>query len=137
MTRGSQPVSRNTVQSFSSPSTIYSYQVTSAKQTVWAKQSIPFAADQMEVKQVWYPSKDGTKIPMFLAHKKGLKLNGNNPVYLTGYGGFNISRPATFSATAAYWAEIGGVFALPNLRGGGEFGEVWHKAGMLEKKQNV
>ena len=126
-----------TFQSFSSPSTIYSYQIASAKQAVWAKQSIPFAADQMEVEQVWYPSKDGTKIPMFLAHKKGLKLNGNNPVYLTGYGGFNISRLATFSATAAYWAEIGGVFALPNLRGGGEFGEVWHKAGMLEKKQNV
>ena len=124
-------------QSISSPPTIFTYKPGSGAQSVWAKQNIPFDASQMEVKQVWYPSKDGTKIPMFLAHKKGIKLDGNNPVYLTGYGGFNISRMATFGATAAYWTQIGGIYALPNLRGGGEFGEAWHKAGMLDKKQNV
>jgi prolyl oligopeptidase len=89
------------------------------------------------MKQVWYASKDGTKIPMFLLYKKGLKLDGTAPVYLTGYGGFNISLTPAFSAVAVLWAENGGIFAQPNLRGGGEFGEKWHQAGMLAKKQNV
>jgi prolyl oligopeptidase len=89
------------------------------------------------VKQVWYPSKDGTKIPMFLAYAKGLKLDGANPTLLTGYGGFNIASTPAFSAMAATWMAKGGVWALANMRGGGEFGEEWHHAGMLEKKQNV
>ncbi|MGH9913951.1 MAG: prolyl oligopeptidase family serine peptidase, partial [Pyrinomonadaceae bacterium] len=81
--------------------------------------------------------KDKTMIPMFLVYRKGIKLNGSNPTYLTGYGGFNISRTPDFSSLAALWVEHGGVYALPNLRGGGEFGEKWHKAGMLANKQNV
>ena len=124
-------------QSVSTPPLIQRYQVTDGATKLWAKMDVPFNADQMEVKQVWYSSKDGTKIPMFLTYKKGLQLDGNNPVFLTAYGGFNISMTPTFSATAAYWAENGGVFAVPSLRGGGEFGEEWHKAGTKEKKQNV
>ena len=89
------------------------------------------------VEQVFYPSKDGTKIPMFLVHRKDIKRDGSNPTLLTGYGGFNLSRTPAFSALASVWVEKGGVYALANLRGGGEFGEEWHRAGMLEKKQNV
>jgi prolyl oligopeptidase len=123
--------------SFAQPTTIYRYDVASGKQEVWARLNIPVQTDQIEVKQVWYESKDKTKIPMFIVHKKGLKLDGNRPTYLTGYGGFNLSSMPGFSSAAAFWAENGGVYALPNLRGGGEFGESWHKAGMLENKQNV
>ena len=89
------------------------------------------------VEQVWYTSKDGTRIPMFLMYKKGLQRNGSNPTLLTGYGGFLISQLPGFSANAVTWAENGGVWALANLRGGGEFGEEWHRAGMLQNKQNV
>lgn len=123
--------------SFAQPTTIYRYTVASGKQEVWARLNVPVNSAEIEVKQVWYPSKDGTKIPMFLVYKKGLKLDGNRPVYLTGYGGFNVSRTPGFSSTAALWAERGGVFAQPNLRGGGEFGEKWHQAGMFGNKQNV
>ena len=126
-----------TFSSFAQPTTIYRYQVSTGKQEVFARINVPVQGDQIEVKQVWYESKDKTKIPMFLVYKKGLKLDGNRPVFLTGYGGFNLSRTPGFSSLAAYWAESGGVYALPNLRGGGEFGEKWHKAGMLENKQNV
>ncbi|RYG59378.1 S9 family peptidase, partial [bacterium] len=87
--------------------------------------------------QVWFKSKDGTSIPMFVTHRKGLTLDGTNPTYLTGYGGFRISLTPGFSTTAALWIENGGVFAIPNLRGGGEFGEAWHDAGTKERKQNV
>jgi len=104
---------------------------------VFARLNVPVQSDQIEVKQVWYESKDKTKIPMFLVYKKGIKLDGSHPTFLTGYGGFNVSITPRFSPVAAYWAESGGVYALPNLRGGGEFGEKWHKAGMFEKKQNV
>ena len=90
-----------------------------------------------EVKQVWYPSKDGTKVPMFLVHKKGLALDGRRPTLLYGYGGFNVNMTPTFSASKLFWLEKGGVYALANLRGGGEYGEDWHQAGMLERKQNV
>ena len=126
-----------TFSSYHIPTTIYSYQVKSGQQDVWARLPVPVDSDQFELKQVWYESKDKTKVPMFIVHKKGLKLDGANPAFLTGYGGFNLSLTPTFSSTAVLWAERGGVFAVPNLRGGGEFGEAWHRAGMKEKKQNV
>ena len=123
--------------SFATPLTIYRYDVASGKQDLWARVKVPIDSGQFEVKQVWYESKDKTRVPMFLVHRKGLKLDGANPTLLTGYGGFNLSETPFFSATAALWVEQGGVFADPNLRGGGEFGEAWHRAGMLGKKQNV
>jgi prolyl oligopeptidase len=123
--------------SFHIPSTVYRYDVASAKQTVWFQATVPFATGQYEVEQVWYPSKDGTRIPMFLAHAKGIKLDGSHPTLLTGYGGFDLNSTPTFGASSAAWIASGGVYALANLRGGGEFGEAWHHAGMLEKKQNV
>jgi len=104
---------------------------------LWAKVNAPIDPAAYEVKQLWYASKDGTKVPMFVVHKKGLTLNGKNPTWLTGYGGFNVSNTPTFSGARYVWLEHGGVFALANLRGGAEFGEDWHRAGMLEKKQNV
>ncbi len=97
----------------------------------------PIDPSAYEVKQLWFASKDGTKIPMFVFHKKGIVLNGKNPTLLTGYGGFNISLTPSFMASRFLWLEHGGVFAVANLRGGAEFGEEWHRAGMLEKKQNV
>ncbi|HWO00897.1 MAG TPA: prolyl oligopeptidase family serine peptidase, partial [Blastocatellia bacterium] len=126
-----------TFSSFAQPTIIYRYQVSTGKQEEWARSKVPIASDQIEVKQVWYESRDKTRVPMFLVHKKGLKLDGARPVLLTAYGGFNVTLSPAFSAIAALWAEMGGVFAQPNLRGGGEFGENWHKAGMLGKKQNV
>ncbi|HEY3123489.1 MAG TPA: prolyl oligopeptidase family serine peptidase, partial [Thermoanaerobaculia bacterium] len=126
-----------TFSSFVTPTTIYRYNVAKGTREVWAKESVPIEGDHFEVKQVRYASKDGTQIPMFIVHRKGLKLDGSSPALLTGYGGFNISETPAFSARAALWVENGGVYALPNLRGGGEFGEEWHRAGMLAKKQNV
>lgn len=126
-----------TFTSFVTPQTIYRYDVEEGQKEIWSRTNVPIKSDDFEVKQVRYPSKDGTEIPMFLVHAKGLKLDGNNPTFLTGYGGFNLSRTPTFTASAALWVERGGVFALPSLRGGGEFGEAWHQAGMLDKKQNV
>ena len=123
--------------SFVTPATTYRYQVSSGSTQIWSKPTVPFKSDDFEVQQVWYPSKDGTKIPMFLVHKKGLQRNGKLPVLLYGYGGFNVSQTPRFSTTAAVWVEHGGVYAIANIRGGGEFGESWHKAGMLDKKQNV
>ncbi len=123
--------------SFHIPRTIYRYRVSQGAQEVWARPNVPIESDRFEVRQVWFPSKDKTKVPMFLVHAKGLKLDGTAPALLGGYGGFNLSETPAFSARAVVWVERGGVFALPNLRGGGEFGEEWHKAGMHEKKQNV
>ena len=123
--------------SFHVPNTIYRYDVRKGSQEVWARLNVPVDTDKLEVKQVWYTSKDGTKVPMFLVHKKGLELDGNNPTILTGYGGFNTNMTPYFSSVNVVWAEMGGVTAIPNLRGGGEFGEAWHKAGMFEQKQNV
>jgi prolyl oligopeptidase len=123
--------------SFHIPTTSYIRNMETGEQKLWSELEIPINQEEIEVKQVWYSSKDCTKIPMFMVYKKGLVLNGKNPAYITAYGGFNISETAEFSATAVIIAENGGVFAQPNLRGGGEFGEEWHKAGMLEKKQNV
>jgi len=123
--------------SFHIPSTIYRYDVKKGSREVWSRLEVPINSSAFEVKQVWYKSKDGTKVPMFLVHAGGAKLDGSNPTVLTGYGGFNISLTPWFSAVAALWVETGGVYAVANLRGGGEFGEEWHDAGMLEKKQNV
>jgi prolyl oligopeptidase len=126
-----------TFSSLATPTTIYRYTVSSGERDVWAKLQVPLSGDAIEIKQVWFASKDGTKVPMFVAHRKGLKLDGSNPTLLTGYGGFNVSQTPGFSSRATFWMESGGVFALPSLRGGGEFGEDWHRAGMLERKQNV
>src|SRR6185436_10736592 len=126
--------------SFSSlarPTTVYRYETASGKREEWARLAVPVDPDSVEIKQVFFASKDGTRIPMFVAHKKGLPLDGRRPTLLTGYGGFNLSQNPGFSQRAAFWIENGGVYALPNLRGGGEFGEAWHKAGMLANKQNV
>jgi prolyl oligopeptidase len=123
--------------SFHVPRTIFRYDIATDEKTVWAKQEVPVDSDSMELKQVWYESKDGTKIPMFILHKKGIELNGKNPTLLSGYGGFNISQTPGFRSSSAAWVEMGGVYAVANLRGGGEFGEAWHKAGMFENKQNV
>ncbi len=123
--------------SFHIPPTIYRYDVATGKQEVWARLAVPINSDRFDVEQVWYASKDGTRIPMFLMHLKGLKRDGSHPTLLTGYGGFNVSLTPRFSPRAVLWVEHGGVYAVPNLRGGGEFGEKWHRAGMLENKQNV
>lgn len=125
------------VTGFTRPATIYHYDLKTGKSTIYKAPEVDFDADKFETKQVFYKSKDGTKVPMFICHKKGLKLDGKNPVYLTGYGGFNISLTPGFSLSNAVWMEMGGVFAQPNLRGGGEYGEAWHEAGNKEKKQNV
>ncbi len=123
--------------SFLYPLTVYRYDLSTGQNTVFQKPNVNFDPDRYETKQIFYSSKDGTKIPMFVVGKKGLALNGNNPVFLTGYGGFNISMTPSFAASSASWIERGGVFALPNLRGGGEYGRGWHEAGMKERKQNV
>jgi prolyl oligopeptidase len=126
-----------TYQSFVVPTTIYRYDTATGARSVWARTEVPIESDRYEVAQVRYPSKDGTEIPMFLVHRKGLKRDGTSPALLTGYGGFTVSQTPAFSARAALWVERGGVYAVANLRGGSEFGEEWHKAGMLERKQNV
>ncbi len=123
--------------SFLVPGTVYRWDATKGATTVWAQQKIPFDPKDYTVEQVWYASKDSTRIPMFLVHKAGLTPNGERPAYLTGYGGFDVSETPQFASSAVVWVEHGGVVAVPALRGGGEFGEQWHKAGMLGKKQNV
>jgi len=122
---------------FTTPTTIYRYDMTTGKSTVFRQPKVDFNPAEYETKQVFYKSKDGTKVPMFITHKKGLKLDGNNPTYLYGYGGFNVSLPPAFSVGILVWMEMGGVYAQPNLRGGGEYGEEWHQAGMKLRKQNV
>ncbi len=123
--------------SFAQPQTIYRYRVATGAADVWARADVPVQSEAVEVRQVFYTSKDGTRVPMFVAHRKGLALDGKRPTLLTAYGGFNQAQLPAFSARAAFWIENGGVYALANLRGGGEYGEAWHHAGMLEKKQNV
>jgi len=123
--------------SFVVPPTIYRFDTATGKQSEWARVEVPVDPTKFEMKQVWVVSKDGTKVPMFLVYKKGLKLDDANPALLTGYGGFNVNNTPSFSAETVLFAEHGGVFAQINLRGGGEFGESWHAAGMMEKKQNV
>ena len=122
---------------FTAPTTVYQFDLRTRKQTVYFQPKMNFSSDLFETKQVFYPSKDGTKIPMFIVHKKGVKLDGNNPTLLFGYGGFNISKTPEFKIERLVFLENGGVFAMPNLRGGGEYGEAWHEAGTKLKKQNV
>ena len=119
------------------PGSIYKYQIAEGTSEVFRKPKIDFNSDNFESKQVFYTSKDGTKVPMIITHKKGLALNGKNPTILYGYGGFNISLTPSFSITNAVWMEQGGVYAVPNLRGGGEYGKKWHNAGTKLQKQNV
>lgn len=116
---------------------IYRYDIQTGKSTLFRNPEYPVDLSQFVSKQVFYKSKDGTMIPMFIMHKKDIKLNGNNPVLLYGYGGFNISLTPSFSPSNIVFIENGGIYCVANLRGGGEYGEQWHKAGMLEKKQNV
>jgi len=122
---------------FVTPGAIYRYDVATGAQTLFRRPKVDFDPDRFEVQRVFYPSKDGTRVPMFLAHRKGLKLDGNNPVYLYGYGGFNASSTPFFSVSNLVWMEMGGVYALACIRGGGEYGEEWHQGGMKLKKQNV
>jgi len=123
--------------SFLYPTTIFRYDFTEGTSSVFKAPAIDFDPSAYETKQVFYTSKDGTRVPMFITHKQGIKLDGSNPTYLYGYGGFDISLTPSFSVSVLAWLELGGVYAMPNLRGGGEYGEEWHQAGMHEKKQNV
>ena len=122
---------------YNTPSSIYKFDVETGKSELYWKPNIDFNPDDYESNQVFYNSKDGTKIPMMITHKKGIELNGKNPTILYGYGGFNVSLNPGFSITNAVWMEQGGIYAVPNLRGGGEYGKEWHKAGTKLQKQNV
>ena len=126
-----------TYQSFNIPPTIYRYNVASGQRSVWHAPQVPFDGSQYEVKEDWYTSKDGTRAPIFVVYRKGTRLDGSQPTLLHGYGGFNVSMTPDFEARYALWLESGGVYALAILRGGGEFGEDWHRAGMLGNKQHV
>ncbi|MCL4808035.1 MAG: prolyl oligopeptidase family serine peptidase [Thermoanaerobaculia bacterium] len=126
-----------TYTSFNEPSGVYRVDLATKKVELWERPKVPVDPSIVEVKQVFVTSKDGTKVPMFVVHRKGLKLDGNNPTLLYAYGGFNVSQTPSFSATLFPWFEAGGVYALAGLRGGGEYGDAWHEAGMLGNKQNV
>ena len=126
-----------TFSNYTSPSSIFNFDPKSGKSTLYKKSKIDFNAEAYETKQVFYESKDGTKVPMFISYKKGIILNGKTPTILYGYGGFNISLTPSFSIRTAVWLEQGGIYAVANLRGGGEYGKEWHDAGTQLKKQNV
>jgi prolyl oligopeptidase len=126
-----------TFTNYINPPTIYSVDVQSGKSVLYKRPDVKFNPEDYVSKQVFYASKDGTKIPMLITYKKGLKRNGQNPAMLYGYGGFNISLTPSFSTSSIVWLENGGVYAVPNLRGGGEYGEKWHLAGTKMNKQNV
>jgi len=126
-----------TFTNYVTPGSIYKYNFKDGTSELFRKPDIDFNPEDYESKQVFYTSKDGTKVPMIITHKKGLELNGKNPTILYGYGGFNISLTPGFSITNAVWMEQGGIYAVPNLRGGGEYGKAWHDAGAQQKKQNV
>ncbi len=119
------------------PDTIYKFNIAEGASEIYHKPKIKFKPEDYQTKQVFYNSKDGTKIPMIITHKKGIKLNGKNPTMLYGYGGFNVSLTPSFSTANAIWMELGGIYAVPNIRGGGEYGKKWHKAGTKLKRQNV
>lgn len=122
---------------YHTPGTSYSFDPATGESKVYFKPAVKFNSDDYESKQVFYTSKDGTKVPMIITHKKGLQLDGNNPTILYGYGGFNVALTPSFSVSNLVWMEMGGVYAVPNLRGGGEYGKAWHEAGIQLKKQNV
>lgn len=122
---------------YKTPGSIYKYNITEGTSELYRKAKIDFNPDNYESKQIFYTSKDGTKVPMIITHKKGIELNGKNPTILYGYGGFNVSLTPSFSIPYAVWMEQGGVYAVPNLRGGGEYGKKWHVAGTKLQKQNV
>ena len=126
-----------TFTSYTYPSSIFKYDIASGKSTLYEKPKVDFNPGEYETKQVFYTSKDGTKVPMFIVHKKGVELNGKNPTMLYAYGGFGISLTPSFNTSRIVWLENGGVYAQPNLRGGGEYGEKWHLAGTKMNKQNV
>jgi prolyl oligopeptidase len=126
-----------TFSSFATPPSVYRYDLLTGESSLFRQTQVKFNSANYEVKQVFYQSKDGTRVPMFLAHKKGLRLDGSNPTLLYGYGGFSIPMTPGFSISRLAWMEMGGVFALANLRGGSEYGEDWHQAGTKLKKQNV
>lgn len=119
------------------PGNIYKYSLETGISELYQKSKIDFDSDAYESKQIFYTSKDGTEVPMIITHKKGLELNGKNPTILYGYGGFNVSLTPSFSTANTVWLEQGGIYAVPNLRGGGEYGKAWHDAGTQTKKQNV
>lgn len=123
--------------SFTTPPTIFRYDMKTGKSEVFREAKVDFNRNDYEVKQVFYNSKDGTRVPMFIVHKKGIKLDGQNPTLLFGYGGFNVNLTPNFSVSRIVWLEMGGIYAVPNLRGGAEYGEEWWKAGIKLKKQNV
>jgi prolyl oligopeptidase len=131
------PVAWLSYTSFNEPQGVYRVDLRTGERKLWWHQETPFDSSTLEVKQVWYTSKDGTKVSMFVVHRKGLALDGCNPTILDGYGGFSVSMTPYFDSGNIPWFEQGGVYALPNLRGGGEYGEAWHEAGMFERKQNV
>lgn len=122
---------------FTTPTIIYRYDLKTDDVTVFRQAKVDFNPDDYETKQIFYESRDGTRVPMFVTHRKGLKLDGSHPTILYGYGGFNISLTPHFAAGRLAWLEMGGVLAIPNLRGGGEYGRQWHEAGMIDRKQNV
>jgi len=126
-----------TFESFNIPPSIYHYDVETGSSEIFAKPKVPFDSEGYEVRQVFYSSKDGTKIPMFISSRKGAKQDANTPTLMWAYGGFNVSMTPIWNPEFAWWMEQGGYYAQPNLRGGGEYGEAWHKAGMFENKQNV
>lgn len=128
-----------TFTSYNHPTTIFRVDLAAPKAApeLWARPDAPVDPSMVEVEQVWYPSKDGTRISMFLVHRKGMVKNGEAPTLLYGYGGFNVNMTPSFTPTLFHWFEAGGVYAVPNLRGGGEYGEAWHAAGILDRKQNV
>ncbi|MCC3585538.1 prolyl oligopeptidase family serine peptidase [Microcoleus sp. PH2017_30_WIL_O_A] len=123
--------------SFTTPNTIYRYNMLTDESSIYRQPKVDFNPEDYETKQIFYPSKDGTQVPMFVTHKKGLQLDGNNPTYLYGYGGFSISLTPSFSLSRLVWLEMGGVYVTACLRGGGEYGESWHQAGTKLNKQNV
>ncbi|MGL5080130.1 MAG: prolyl oligopeptidase family serine peptidase, partial [Microcoleaceae cyanobacterium] len=123
--------------SFTTPTTIYRYNMVTGESSLYRQPCVDFIPTEYETQQVFYSSKDGTRVPMFITYKKGLDLDGNNPTILYGYGGFGISLTPSFSIGRIVWLEMGGVYAIPNLRGGGEYGEDWHQAGTKLQKQNV
>ncbi|HEY0252584.1 MAG TPA: prolyl oligopeptidase family serine peptidase, partial [Kofleriaceae bacterium] len=123
--------------SFTEPQVIYKTSIETGVSTEWARVALPIDTSNVTTEQVWYPSKDGTQVSMFLIHRKDAKRDGSNPTILYGYGGFSVSLTPSFAGSRLVWLEHGGVYAIPNLRGGGEYGEDWHKAGMLANKQNV